>query len=246
MKALLGLGLRTAVTLSVLIFVAGNAQSAPAASPNGGTMPVKKIYRCAGQLTRAADAVITMQAGKAFYKATDSTAPVTTAPVFESGAPVTVAEANTIGCNRRVIEIRVPSTTSSGCANCYPNAEIHACAGSFAGSKVFEEYCRVPTSSTSEANCKTFKHEVEVFKKVSGQTKFGLTPLKTFVYRGAIDSSGCRVAAKNLGQIHDTAEVFPNLLPPATGMDVYRVLTRPSYQGALIDSVIFVEYESMR
>ena len=57
MRTLLGIGLRTAVT------------------SNGGTMPVKKIYRCAGQLTRAADAVITMQAGKAFYKATDSTAP---------------------------------------------------------------------------------------------------------------------------------------------------------------------------
>ena len=109
MRTALGLGLRTAVVLSVLILVAGNAQSAPATSSNGGTTPVKKIYRCAGQLTRAAEVVITMQAGKAFYQATDST-----------------------------------------------------------------------------------------------------------------------------------------VLPPATGMDVYRVLTRPSYKGALIDSVIFVEYESMR
>ena len=42
---------------------------------------------------------------------------------------------------------------------------------------------------------------------------------------------------------HDTAEVFPNVVPPASGMDVYRVLSLPTYKGALVDTVIFIEFE---
>jgi len=140
----------------------------------------------------------------------------------------------------------VPSTTSSGCANCYAQAEINVCVGSFSGSKEFEEHCRVPVSSTSETDCKTFSHNVEVFWKPSGAANYTLTPLKNFVYKGFKDSTGCRVAAKYLGQIHDTAEVYPTVNPPASGMDVYRVLSLPRYKGNLLDTVIFVEYESMK
>ena len=61
-----------------------------------------------------------------------------------------------------------------------------------------------------------------------------------------MDSTGCRVAAQNLGQIHDTAEVYPNVTPPKNGTDIYRVLTLPKYKGALVDSVIFIEYEKMQ
>ena len=184
-----------------------------------------------------------MEANKAFYKVTDSATPVTTDPVMDPGYPITAAAAKAKQCKRRMVEIRVPSTTSSGCANCYPNAEIHVCAGQFSGSKSFEEHCRVPTTSTAEATCKTFNHAVEVYRKKSGEADFSKTPIATYVYKGFVDVNGCRVAGKHLGQIHDTAEVWPNVTPPASGMDVYRVLSLPNYKGALVDSVIFVEFE---
>jgi hypothetical protein len=225
----------------VLVFSTGGA-AAPS-DPKQGTHPIPKLYQCAGQLTRAPDLIITMEANKAFYMVTDSAAPVTTQPVMDPGYPITATAAKSKTCKRRVVEIRVPSNTSSGCANCYPNAEIHACAGQFSGSKAFEEHCRVPTSSTSETNCKTFSHAVEVYRKKSGETEFSKIPISTFLYKGFVDVNGCRVAAKHLGQIHDTAEVYPNVLPPASGMDVYRVLSLPNYKGALVDTVIFVEFE---
>ena len=228
----------------IVLLMASGAWAAPPKKGTGTTPPMK-IYPCAGQLTRTPDLVITMEAGKAFYTATDNDAPVTTPPLVQGGA-ISVAESKAKSCNRRVIEVRVPSTTSSGCANCYAQAEINVCVGSFSGSKEFEEHCRVPVSSTSETDCKTFSHNVEVFWKPSGAANFTLTPLKTFVYKGFKDSTGCRVAAKYLGQIHDTAEVYPTVNPPASGMDVYRVLSLPRYKGNLLDTVIFVEYESMK
>ena len=101
----------------------------------------------------------------------------------------------------------------------------------------------MPTSTTNSANCTTFQHAIEVFKKSSGQTKYTATVLGTFVYKGFIENSSCRVAAKYLGQIHDTAEVYPNVTPPASGTDVYRVLSLPNYKGALLDTVLFIEFE---
>jgi len=221
------------------------AIGATAAPPNTapGTHPVPKIYPCAGQLTRAPDKIISMGPNKTFYLVNDNVAPVTTPPLMDPGYPITQAAAKAKECKRRAIDIQVPSNTSSGCTNCYPNAEIHACAGQFASSKLFEDHCRVPASSTSQANCKTFSHTVEVYKKKSGDAEFDKTPIATFVYRGFVDANGCRVAAKYLGQIHDTAEVFPNVTPPASGADVYRVLSLPTYKGALVDTVIFVEFE---
>lgn len=208
-----------------------------------GTQPVPKLYQCAGQLTRPADFIITMEANKAFYQYTDSAAPVTTPPLMDPGYPITAAAAKAKECKRRVVEIRVPSSTSSGCATCYPNAEISVCAGQFSGSKEFEEHCRVPVSSTTEANCKTFSHAVDVYLKKSGEAEFKKTAIASWRYKGFMDASGCRVAAKNKGQIWDTSEAYPNVLPPASGTDVYRVLSLPMYKGALVDSVIFIEYE---
>ena len=101
----------------------------------------------------------------------------------------------------------------------------------------------MPTSSTPEATCKTFNHPVEVYLKKSGETEFNKVPIKTFLYKGFVDASGCRVAAKNLGQIYDTAEVYATVNPPASGTDVYRVLTLPTYKGSVVDSVIFVGFE---
>jgi hypothetical protein len=226
------------------LLVSMGATAAPASS-KPGTHPTPKLYQCAGQLTRPADHIITMEANKTFYKVTDSTAPVITQPQMDPGYPITATAAKTKTCKRRVVEIRVPSTTSSGCATCYPNAEINACAGSFSGSKEFEEHCRVPTSSTAEATCKTFNHPVEVYLKKSGETEFNKVSISHFLYnKGFVDVNGCRVAAKNLGQIYDTAEVWPNVLPPASGTDVYRVLSLPTYKGALVDTVIFVEFNS--
>jgi hypothetical protein len=63
------------------------------------------------------------------------------------------------------------------------------------------------------------------------------------VYRGVKGTDGCPVYAKHLGQIWDTAEAYPNVVPPASGTDVYRVLSLPTFDGAVIDSVIFIEFE---
>jgi len=143
-----------------------SSTSSLAAPPGNkpGTTPQKKIWPCLGQTTRPADKLIQMQAGKSFYKETVSTTPVTTPPQFESGA-LSVAQAKAASCTRRVIELRVPASTSSGCSDCYPNAEISVGAGTFANSKEFEEYFHVPKSSVSKADCETFKHQIEVFRK---------------------------------------------------------------------------------
>jgi len=220
------------------------AIGATAAPPNTapGTHPVPKIYPCAGQLTRAPDKIISMGPNKTFYLVNDNVAPVTTPPLMDPGYPITQAAAKAKECKRRIIDIQVPSNTSSGCAKCYPNAEINACAGPFANSKLFEHHCRVPASSTSPATCKTFNHTVEVYKKKSGDAAFDKTPIATFVYRGYGDATGCVVSAKHPPQIYDTAEVYPNVTAPASGIDVYRILSLPTYKGALVDTVVFVEF----
>ena len=231
-----------AVAAMTALMVSFGGAAAPA-DPKQSTHPIPKLYPCAGQLTRTADLVITMEANKTFYMVTDTATPVTTDPLMDPGYPITAAAFKSKACKRRVVEIRVPSTTSSGCANCYPNAEISACAGSFAGSKYWEDHCRVPASSTTEPTCKTFTHSVEVYLKKSGESEFSKVPISQFLYRGFVDANGCRVAAKNRGQIYDTAEAWPNVLPPASGMDVYRVLSLPTYKGALVPTVVFVEFE---
>ena len=231
------------VVTSITALVLSTGATAAPADKKGSTHPIPKMYQCAGQLTRPADHVITMEANKSFYKYTDSAAPVTTDPVMDPGYPITAAAAKSKTCKRRVVEIRVPSTTTSGCDTCYMNAEIHACAGSFSGSTTFEEHCKVPSSSTTEATCKTFNHPVEVYLKKAGETEFNKVAISHFLYKGFVDVNGCRVAGKNQGQIHDTAEVWPNVYKPNSGTDVYRVLTLPTYKGMLVDSVIFVEFE---
>ena len=233
-----------ALVLAALPLSSTSSLAAPP-SNKPGTTPQKKIWPCLGQTTRPADKLVQMQAGKSFYKETVSTTPVTTPPQFESGA-LSVAQAKAASCTRRVIELRVPASTSSGCSDCYPNAEISVGAGTFANSKEFEEYFHVPKSSVSKADCETFKHQIEVFRKPSGATEFEKTPIRTWVYRGFVDSSGCRVAAKNQGQIWDTAEVFANVTPPASGTDVYRVTSLPKFKGAVLDTVIVVEFEKQQ
>jgi hypothetical protein len=209
------------------------------AQPGGGDLgstPPINTNPCLGQLTRTADVVITMQANKREYLAESNDTPFTTYGPFSFST--------FSGCTRRVIELRVPSTTSSGCADCYMNAEIHACAGAFPGSKSFEEICRVPVSSTSEQLCKSFSHKVEVYKRPAGATQFNTTPLRTFVYKGFIDANGqCRVAAQYLGQIHDTSEVYPTVFPPASGQDRYRILSYPVFNGTVLSTEIAVEFE---
>jgi len=231
--------------IGMLAMSAADAQAPRQLGGGSQTKPTPKVYACGGQLTRAADKIITMESGKAFYKSTVDDAPVTTPPTGDVNS-MTAAEAKLMACTRRVIEIRVPSTTSSGCAECYPNAEINVCAGSFTGSKEFEEHCRVPATATSLADCKTFTHQVAVYKKAAGATNFNLTALRNFNYKGFVDATGCRVAGQHLGQIHDTAEAYPNVTPPASGMDVYRVLSLPKYKGALVDTVVFIEFDKRR
>ena len=232
-----------AVVVAITTLLSSVDATAAPASNKPGTQPVKKLYQCAGQLTRAPDQVITMEANKDSYLVTDSATPVTTQPQMDPGYPITATAAKAKQCKRRVVEIRVPSTASSGCANCYPNAEISTCAGSFSGSVLFEHHCRVPAPSTPEATCKTFNHPVEVYLKKSGETEFNRVAISNFLYKGFVDVNGCRVGAKNHGQIWDTAESYANVLPPASGMDVYRVLSLPTYKGALVDTVIFIEFE---
>jgi hypothetical protein len=230
--------------LAVLPMVVTMSAMAAPADKKPGTRPTPKIYPCAGQLTRTPDKVIAMGPNKTFYLVNDNVAPVTTPPVLDPGYPITQAAAKAKECKRRVIDVQVPSTTSSGCPRCYPNAEISVCAGQFAGSKLFEHHCRVPTSSTPEATCKKFSHAVEVYKKKSGDAEFDKTPLATYVWRGVVDASGCRVLAKVGGNsTYDTSEAYANVLPPASGTDVYRILSLPTYKGALVDTVVFVEFE---
>jgi hypothetical protein len=238
------LPLRSMVTGLTALTLSSGPQAAPP-SNNPGDHPLPKIYPCAGQLTRPADVTITMVANKTFYKITTSAPIVATLPVFDSGYPITAAAANAMACKRRVIDIVVPSSASSGCADCYPNAEVNVCAGSFSGSVLFEHHCRVPSQSTSATKCKTFKHPVEVYKKASGAAEFDKTPLQPtpLLYRGVKGSDGCRAYAKHLGQIWDTAEAYPNVVPPTSGTDVYRVLSNPAFDGATVDSVVFVEFE---
>jgi hypothetical protein len=188
---------RTALLVAfagIAALLVSTAAAEPKKGSGSGTKPTPKIYACGGQLTRAADKIITMEAGKAFYKSTVDDAPVTTPPTGDVNT-ITAAQAKLMACTRRVIEVRVPSTTSSGCADCYPNAEIHVCAGSFSGSKEFEEHCRVPVSSTPLADCKTFTHQVSVYKKAAGATNFNPIALKTFNYKGFIDASGVALRA---------------------------------------------------
>ena len=232
------------ITCAALVALSLLFTSALAAPPGkkAEITPQKKIWPCLGQTTRPADKIVTMQANKTFYEETVSAAPVTTMPQFESGA-MTVMQAKAAACTRRVIELRVPSTASSGCRECYPNAEIAVGAGDFANSKEFEEHFHVPKSSVSEADCKTFKHQIEVFRKPPGATEFGKDPIRRWVYRGFMDSTGCRVAAKNMGQIWDTAEVFANVTPPSSGTDVYRITSLPKFKGAVLDTVFVVEFE---
>jgi len=207
--------------------------------PPPGDSPLPIDNACAGHLTRPADVIIYMQANQQEYLAESDDAPGHTWSSYTTGQ----YEFN--ACTRRIIEIRVPASTSSGCADCYPNAEIHACAGYFPGSKVFEEICRVPVSGTSEAKCKTFNHKVDVYKRPAGSTSYGDKPVKSFVYKGFMENGMCRVAAKNLGQIHDTSEVYGYLLPPASGTDRYRVLSYPVYDGNILSTEISVHFESM-
>ena len=229
--------------LAVLPMVVTMGATAAPPSTKPGTHPTPKIYPCAGQLTRAPDKVIAMGPNKTFYLVNDSAAPVTTPPEMDPGYPITQAAAKAKECKRRVVDIQVPSNTSSGCANCYPNAEISACVGQFANSKLFEHHCRVPATSTPPATCKTFNHTVEVYRKKSGDAAFDKTPIATFIYRGYGEANGCVISAKHPPQIYDTAEVFANVTPPPSGSDVYRVLSLPTYKGALVDTVIFVEFE---
>lgn len=236
--------LACAFVLATLSLSFTSAPAAPLGNKTGPT-PQKKIWPCLGQTTRPADALITMLPNKSFYEETVSTALVTTPPQFESGA-LSVTQAKAASCTRRVIELRVPASASSSCSDCYPNAEINVGAGSFASSKEFEEYFHVPKSSVSKADCETFKHQIEVFRKPSGAAEFEKTPIRTWVYRGFVDSSGCRVAAKSQGQIWDTAEVFANVTPPSSGTDVYRITRLPKFKGAVLDTVVVVEFEKQQ
>jgi hypothetical protein len=123
-------------------------------------------------------------------------------------------------------------------------AEISVCAGNFTGS-TFEKFCTVPTNSTAEVTCKKFQHHIEVYKKAAGQTEFVLVQNGKFLYQGFMSSAGCRVAASTYGQTHnhDTAEVKPNVTRPTSGVDVYRVLSEPVFNGATVSTVLFIEFE---
>lgn len=210
------------------------------APPGGDTQP-QNTNPCHAHLTRAADVIINMHANQQEYLVESEDAP------GSSWAPnSTIIQSTFNACKRRIIEIRVPSTTSSGCANCYSFAEIHACAGYFPGSKSFEEICRVPTSGTPEATCKTFNHKVDVYKKAAGTTAFNPLPVRSYVYKGYIENGVCRVAAQYLGQVHDTSEVYASVIPPASGTDVYRVLSYPVYEGNVLSTQLSVGFESMR
>jgi hypothetical protein len=205
-------------------------------TPSHPPIPTQLADACKDQLTRPADATIPVGTSTNTIHQTFTTVPVATGPVGVS---------NNV-CKRRAIDIQVPVKPSPSCANCNIPAEISVCAGTFAGGKTgFENFCTVPVGNTPEAKCKTFGHHVEVYKKAAGQTEFVLMKPGKFFYQGFIGSAQCRVAASTYGGTHnhDTAEVQPNVTRPTTGMDVYRVLSNPMFDGNTVPTVVFIEFE---
>lgn len=201
--------------------------------PSHPPIPNQLKDACVDQLTRPADETISIGTSKSAVNKTITTAPVATGPVGLTAAV----------CKRRAIDINVPANPGP-CPNCNLAAEISVCAGNFTGS-TFEKFCTVPTNSTAEVTCKKFQHHIEVYKKAAGQTEFVLVQNGKFLYQGFMSSAGCRVAASTYGQTHnhDTAEVKPNVTRPTSGVDVYRVLSEPVFNGATVSTVLFIEFE---
>lgn len=231
---------RVAAALAVVCAVPRVACAAPPPANPGTAKPLPSA--CAGHLTRAADATISMVPNKAEYKQLVTAQPqVTYSPLTPKVAVGTIG-----GCRRVAIDIVVPSTASSGCANCYTFAEAHMGAADIPNGKTFEEDFEVPKTSTAADVCKTFRHAVEVYQKLAGTTAFVKTSYR-FDYRGRYENGQCRVYAYSPGttQIHDTTEVFPGVNVPASGTNTYRILSDLSYQGVHVQPRIVVHFEPM-
>ena len=63
--------------IAMLVVPLASAQAPKQSGGAGQTKPTPKVYACGGQLTAAADKIITMEAGKAFYRCTVDDAPST-------------------------------------------------------------------------------------------------------------------------------------------------------------------------
>lgn len=205
-------------------------------NPPGASPP--PLGPCEGHLTRAADQTITMTANQAFYK---STLDVSQKP------PVTTTGRTTAivgGCVRSVTDVVVPSTASSGCSSCYDFAEISLGAAQFRDSKSWEEHFYTMKTSAAEAYCKSYRHEVSVYRKKAGEAKF-TSANKHFVYQGRFENGQCRVYAKNGSTVHDTTEVYAGFKAPASGTDVYRLVHRLTIDGQAKNSITVVEFEEL-
>lgn len=216
----------------------GNAMAAPK-PPHPGTTPPPP-GPCEPHLTRAADLTITMVANDAFYK---STLNVANKPPQTFQSPTSPSVRG--GCTRSVVDVVVPSNASSGCNDCYAWAEISMGAAQFTSSKSWENHFYTMKESVAEAYCKSYRHQISVYRKKNGAAKFGAS-LKFFDYRGRWENNKCRVYALNQGTIHDTTEVYAPVTPPSSGTDVYRVVHLLQIDGANKNSITVVEFESMR
>jgi hypothetical protein len=188
---------------------------------------------CAYHITRTQDATLTMSANVT-EKETGVVAP---------------AQAT---CPAAVVQVSVPSTSSpapADCApsGCYSTVEMMNGAGSFAGSVQDgdSDYIYIPKT---QAACESYSHWSRICRKSTGQTAFSL--LRTRRYRGFWENGLCFV--KRLCGPCDSGcfqTYFPDDLyakdPPASGTDIYRIVTYAKANGAATAMRVKVGYEAM-
>jgi hypothetical protein len=211
------------------LLVLGTGQSAQSAQgPSLGSTPIPNP--CAGHLTRAPDSSVTLQANKMLYELKLDIAQAAYKPQLpEQCAP------------RWVTEIKIPST-ASGCATCNNYAEIAAGATVFPNSKKYEEHFYRPTDGAGEKFCKSYTHEVAVYRKANGEANFQLK--RNLYYRGHWENGTCHVKATYLGNpSYDTAEVFAPAMIPSSGTDVYRLLQYLAVDGVYRDLNVAITFE---
>jgi hypothetical protein len=205
-----------------------------AATVPPGTEPTPPYNPCAYHLTGTADRTITMGDGISEGIATlviDPT-PVTYWPQPQCTAwEFDVVLPHGAG----------PDSDDCGRNGCYPWAEINAGAMQFPGSTMVEGGFYVPTSSSTEQHCESFRNTMSIYKKAAGTSSFVL--VKSLSYHGTWTSNGgCVVKAGTNGY-------YPNDLlapsPPGSGTDVYRILTSVTVDGSYRSMRVKVDYEEM-
>jgi len=138
-------------------------------------------------------------------------------------------------CPAKVVEVHVPAYSTPSAAdcgangqNCYDFIQMAAGSGPF-GSSTTEsdfDYFRIPVNL---AACEDYSLWVRLYKRASGESNF--TFVKRYSYHGVWKGGICSIET-TCGVCDSPSCVksyFPNVLtaptPPASGTDVYRIVT---------------------